>query len=629
MSLIHRVFREASAASDDGSEPIVSPGTDAVHVYSAIWGIPESIGGMTTAALRRIRSFYRFGKPLSQTLLTFNPRMDVDEVRALLLSAGRVDEDLRLLNVWEELRSRSDAELGDLNGMDPVDPVPEEDGEVQSITEFYDSFRDRRTGKVIRRNYLRADGSLLLADVRDPKIGRRFILHSSGGDPIAEWRRPRDFYNAWLSAVITDDPAVLIVDDKRVSEFVHEIPDRTFALILFLHGSHLRRPWNGDHGEFLVQRVETMRNFDRFDIVGVQTGQQLDAIIARGISRSNIRLLTGELPSAAVMTETESERAMSHGVMVANLIALKRVDHAIRAIALLKDRGVDISLTVLGEGSERENLEKLIEDLDVGDRIELPGYVNDVPERLQSASFSMLTSTSEGLPLAMMESMGAGCVPIVYDITYGPRDLVEHGKNGFISPWSDIPALADQIAAFVGLEPEQVEPMRAAAVDTVAQYLPESGYRRWRTVLEELQPQPLPRADPRQSGEPISAKALRSLRTTNGMRIELEFVQLDEVTAATVQLVLSGRTLNSYFLSSEANVESRRFGRGAVITFTIDDETFSESPAETFDLFLRRPRDPWNAKRRIRTPKGCDPIEVGPRELYSTKHGNLSVRPKR
>src|SRR5699024_2837781 len=109
------------------------------------------------------------------------------------------------------------------------------------------------------------------------------------------------------------------------------------------------------------------------------------------------------------------------------------------------------------EGPERRKLENLIAALDVGDGVELSGYVNDVPNKLKSASFCMLTSASEGLPLSLMESMGAGCIPIVYDITYGPRDLIEPGENGFITPRGDIDALANKIEYFLSLKPETVE----------------------------------------------------------------------------------------------------------------------------------------------------------------------------
>lgn len=603
-------------------------GTDALHVYNAVWGIPESIGGMTTAALRRIRSFQKYGSPLSQTLLTFSPRMDVDATRTRLISEGRMDETVEVVNIWQDLRGRSDAELATLGGKTPTVPVPEADGEVESITEFYDVFRKSSSTGVVRRNYLRPDNTLLLTDVQDPKIGRRFVLYSAGGEPIAEWNRPRDFYNAWITATITDEPAVLIVDDKKVSEFVHEISERTFALILFMHGTHLRHPWNGAHGEFLPRRVETMRNFDRFDAVGVQTKQQAAAIVATGISGANIKLLTGELPVGSVRDEAQVDRLTNNAVMIANLIPLKRVDHAIRAVSLLKGRGVDVSLTVLGEGTARPKLEHLIEELGVEDRVQLPGYVNDVPARLQSASFSMLTSTSEGLPLAMMESMGASCVPIVYDITYGPRDLVTQGQNGFITPRGDIEALAGQIEEFLGLGSERIATMRDAAKETVKQYLPEAGYRRWKTVLEGLGPVPLPKVDPRETGQAITAKSFRVVPTADGTRVELELSQTHESVAASLQLVLAARKKNTYFLCTDPTFESRPFGRGANITFEIDEDKFSESKDETFDVFLRRPHDPWNGKRRIRPPKSYTTEGVGVREWYSTRLGNLSVRPR-
>jgi len=484
------------------------------------------MGGMTTAALRRIHSFQKYGRPQSQTVLTFSPRMDPDETRARLVSQGKMRDDVALVNIWQDLRNRTESELETLVGEPLRAPVPEEDGEVENINAFYDAFRSSGTGPVIRRNYLRADGSLLLTDVRDPKLGTRFILHSPSGTPMTEWRRPRDFYNAWISAFVTKAPAVVIVDDKKVSEFIHEISDRHFGLLLFLHGSHLRHPWNGPHGQVLPYRLDTMRNFDRFDIVGVQTRQQAEAIRAMGLSGENIRLLTGELPAGAVLSDESMQRSRNQAVMIANLIALKRVDHPIRAVAKLRDRGIDVSLTVLGEGPERPKLEKLIDTLDVGDRVALPGYVNDVPDKLKAASFSMLTSTSEGLPLSLMESMGAGCIPIVYDITYGPRDLIAQGENGYITPRSDIGALADQIEDFLSLTPESVEAMRKSAMEAVERYLPDAGYERWRTVLEELRPSKQYDDPNGEAVQPIATKKLKCEPISDGSRIELEFDRL-------------------------------------------------------------------------------------------------------
>lgn len=628
MSLNARPTRESNSDQSDLVAAARALGTDAVHVYNVLWGIPESMGGMTTAALRRIRSFQKYGRALSQTILTFDPRMDTEEIRARLVAQGKISDDVELVNIWPELRARTESGLTALKGESLRAPVAPDVGEVENITAFYDVFRHPRTGAVIRRNYRRADGSLLVADIDDPKLGRRFVLHSPEGRPMTEWRRPRDFYNAWVSAVATKEPAVVIVDEKKVSEFIHEISDRAFPLILFLHGTHLRHPWNGNHGQILPRRLDTIRNLDRFDIVGVQTDQQAEAVRALGFTEANIRLLTGELPESAVLEEAPRRRPLNSAVMIANLIALKRIDHPIRAVAALRDRGIDVSLTVLGEGSERGRLEKLIDDLNLGDRVELPGYVTDVAERLQSASFSLLTSTSEGLPLSMMESMGAGCIPIVYDITYGPRDLIEHGRNGFITPWSDIGSLADQIADFLTLDENRVDDMRREARKTVGRYLPEAGYQRWQDALEEVTVGNLPDDRDFERVPPIDAKKLTCEAMPRGCRFEIELDQIHPAIAESLQLVIAGRTLSTFFISSSVQISTRRFGRRVVLTFAVDDAGFSESPDETFDVYLRRAHDLWTAKRRIQTPKRFRAVQAGEREWYSTKHGNLSVRPR-
>ena len=612
------------------NEPDHELGTDAVHVYNVLWWIPESMGGMTTAALRRIRSFQNFGRPLSQTILTFSPRMDAEEIRDRLVAAGRMRDDVELVNIWPELRGRSEQDLAQLKGERPRNPIPDIDGEIENITAFYDVVRNARSGKIARRNYFREDGSLLVADIQDPKLGRRFILHSLNGTPMAEWRRPRDFYNAWIKAVVNKEPAVVIADDKKVSEFIHEISDRNFALVLFVHGTHLRHPWNGNHGQVLPRRVDTVRNLDRFDVVGVQTHQQADAVRDLGFTEDNIRLLTGELPAGSVLTEAPTERSMGKAVMIANLVELKRVDHPIRAVAKLRDRGVDVSLTILGEGSERPKLEKLIDALDVRDRVELPGYVNDVAGRLKSASFSMLTSTSEGLPLSMMESMGAGCIPIVYDITYGPRDLIEQGHNGFITPRNDIDALADQIEEFLSLSTDTVAAMSNSAMDTVERYLPETGSRRWQSVIEEL-PVAAHLADHRidTSGSPVAVKRATCEAIPGGCRIELEFAHLRRDVLESLEMVVAARDINTFFVCGSTSMSTRLMGRRQVVTFDVDFENFSESVGETFDVYLRRPRDLWTSKRRIRLPKAHRAMRTGQWEWYSTKHGNLSVHPLR
>ena len=163
--------------------------TDALHVYNATWGIPESIGGMTTAALRRIRSFQKYGSPLSQTLLTFSPRMDVDATRTRLISEGRMDETVELVNVWQDLRGRSDAETLHL-GWEEANKTPC----------LWQTGKSKASPSSTMSSANQVPVESCVATICVPttpccspmfKIRRSgAVVYSAGGEPIAEWNRP-------------------------------------------------------------------------------------------------------------------------------------------------------------------------------------------------------------------------------------------------------------------------------------------------------------------------------------------------------------------------------------------------------------------------------------------------------
>ncbi|HRN29822.1 MAG TPA: glycosyltransferase, partial [Terrimesophilobacter sp.] len=63
--------------------------------------------------------------------------------------------------------------------------------------------------------------------------------------------------------------------------------------------------------------------------------------------------------------------------MITRLGPLKRVDHVVRAIAALRERGLPVRLEVYGDGPSRPELEALIAELGVGDAVDLAGHVPD------------------------------------------------------------------------------------------------------------------------------------------------------------------------------------------------------------------------------------------------------------
>ncbi|MGO1592598.1 glycosyltransferase, partial [Ancrocorticia sp.] len=251
------------------------------------------------------------------------------------------------------------------------------------------------------------------------------------------------------------------------------------------------QPTEGPHGPILKARRNTINNLAGFDLVALQTEQQRDTLATRGIDTTNTRIIPSSLPAEAYTADDDQNRNESAGTIVATLSELKRVDHAIRAIHATREDGTGVSLQVCGDGVERRNLEALVDELSLEGSVKFLGQVSDVPERLAASSFSLLTSTSEGHPLVLIESMAAGCIPIFYDIAYGPRDIITHGVNGFIVPYGDIGALAATIKEFIALPSSERESMRQAAVERAGDYSPARSFERWSSVLKTLAPGPV------------------------------------------------------------------------------------------------------------------------------------------
>jgi glycosyltransferase involved in cell wall biosynthesis len=105
-------------------------------------------------------------------------------------------------------------------------------------------------------------------------------------------------------------------------------------------------------------------------------------------------------------------------------------------------------LLILGEGEERNNLEKLIVELGLSDDIDMPGFVDNPYPFMKNASVFVLSSRWEGLPTVLGEALYFG-VPIVStDCRSGPREILKEGIYGRLVPVGnpDLLALAIQEA---------------------------------------------------------------------------------------------------------------------------------------------------------------------------------------
>ncbi len=97
------------------------------------------------------------------------------------------------------------------------------------------------------------------------------------------------------------------------------------------------------------------------------------------------------------------------------LTRLKNHAFMIEIVKLLNNRGVKTKLLILGEGEERKNLEKLIDEKKMNNDVILYGVTNNVAKWLSAMDLYLMTSLSEGLPIGAIEAQANGLCCILSD----------------------------------------------------------------------------------------------------------------------------------------------------------------------------------------------------------------------
>jgi poly(glycerol-phosphate) alpha-glucosyltransferase len=422
----------------------------AVRRLALTWSIPDGFGGMTSAMLHRSRALAAATGDVVD-VLTFDPRPGYDEIRTRLTALGELGDGVRLRNLYEELST--------LAGGEPAVEVRE--------------VRDA-TGEVARVEHLRADGSLAVLDERASAgdgTRRRLTAFDADETAVESWAGAWACYAAWIDRIVADAPAVAVVDSKTMAAFAASLDRPNLATVHVVHASHLSgsaRPY----APLRASRAKALSRMERFDAVVFLTERQRDDAVRLLGDPGNLAVIPNgrALPSDR---DGDSDSTRTGGVVVAGLTARKRVEHAIEIAALASRDGAgrtDGTLTIVGDGPERERLEQLAFGAGAECEVAFTGHRTDGAEAFAEASWMLLTSRSEGSPLVLAEAMSRGCVPIAYDVPYGPADLIDGGVNGFLVPDGDRAAAAEAIASLTRAAPAERAAMREAARRTAERF---------------------------------------------------------------------------------------------------------------------------------------------------------------
>ena len=173
---------------------------------------------------------------------------------------------------------------------------------------------------------------------------------------------------------------------------------------------------------------------------------QTDAVkawYAKDLKKTESAVISNAINPAFIRPAYEGEREKVI-VGAGRFNAQKNFPLLIRAFARIAGKFPDYKLAMYGQGRLLESYQSLAEELGIGGRVEFPGYVPDMPARLEKAGMFVLSSDYEGMPNALMEAMASGLPCVSTDCGGGgARFLIRDGENGLLVPIGDEVAMAE------------------------------------------------------------------------------------------------------------------------------------------------------------------------------------------
>jgi GalNAc-alpha-(1->4)-GalNAc-alpha-(1->3)-diNAcBac-PP-undecaprenol alpha-1,4-N-acetyl-D-galactosaminyltransferase len=183
--------------------------------------------------------------------------------------------------------------------------------------------------------------------------------------------------------------------------------------------------------------------------------------------------------------EIGTERVLSNPSLIAigRLHPQKGFDLLIEAFDRIRDKYPDWQLTILGEGPMRSALEERRLQLQLTDRVHMPGLVTNVPDYLRQADLFVMPSRFEGFPMALCEAMAYGLPVLAADCLSGPRDIIEDGVNGVLVKTEDIDALAAQLDALMA-DPVKRQQLASNAPQILNRFGVEQVMKMWAEAID-------------------------------------------------------------------------------------------------------------------------------------------------
>lgn len=235
--------------------------------------------------------------------------------------------------------------------------------------------------------------------------------------------------------------------------------------------------YHNNDKKYVRKVVSSVKNFNYFVLVS-KTLKEFYKERVKGPKCVYIPNIIDNLP------DKKSNLDKNNLISIGRLEKVKGFDDLIDIVRLIKKDMPNIKLYLLGDGSERNNLETTIKNNNLEKNIILTGFLSkkDMAEYLQKSKLYIMTSHSESFGLVLIEAMSFGIPCIAFDSADGAKELLKNDV-GILIENRDKEKMAKKIIELLNNQ-NKIKKISEISYNYVKNYLPKNIKNKWLDILK-------------------------------------------------------------------------------------------------------------------------------------------------
>jgi len=185
--------------------------------------------------------------------------------------------------------------------------------------------------------------------------------------------------------------------------------------------------------------------FKKADLIHAWGPVMTISMKAIGVDMSKVLVLPKGI-DLSLFTPSISNSTKIEAIVTRSLQPEYRHDSILKAFGILHQKGIDFSLTIVGDGTRLQSLKDLAAALQIENKVIFTGRIpnTELPKLLQRSNIYISMPITEGVSASLFEAMACNCYPVVSNIP-GNQSWIKHRENGQLIEIDNIEMLSEEL----------------------------------------------------------------------------------------------------------------------------------------------------------------------------------------